>query len=758
MRGRFARDFEGADLLILGNSDFKAKAALDGYFTDTKEKGFQFDGGGWIKTASIGAGYDASYQEYSSGDASAVAAPFLPRRNGDTLRQNWKAALQQKPDWVLLDGWNDYDVAAEIAPTLETGYSASDITREYTRLYMGLTKRNAHFLWHDAPGKMQSGRAYTINVRAENTGIEPWTSGAASGTVSKTAPAFGVPVLLAYRWLRNGMKVAEGTSAFINAEAMTAGRSANSEMTISTLSGSASPLPAGDYTLEVRLAEVDKKKAAEGAIGDGSPGTTLQIPVTITEGSAGKGLTAYAATEIRSDLPQFLEAGSAYTANVTLRNDGAQTWRKSEGARITLRLFRVVPSETAGGEPTVTPISIPDTTAELAADVPPGQTMSARITIPATDADGKPLPLWKQDDSWTYMARWEIAEGKSGSSQHPDGALTPPQPVSVVEFDFGARFAADGTPLMLPAERRLPVRMSIQNTGPQIWKKDQVRIGYHWYYQDGSEFIFEDETTPITQDVAPGNTVGDMIVWITSPPYDGTYNLVWDVKVGDTWASTQAASRPFDQITRSVQVRGGKLVFADLSKAYNVDGIAEEDNPTDGDLDGQGHTLPASLMPPFATGAIVPSGMWLPSERSGPDSTRRISFRWGDKEAKSKNFIACRGQRIELGKTGGRCSTLHILAASTGKDISGSVKLIFQEPTSQSEDLYSFLISRWDQIPTRGEEIGFISHRLQSLKGIQNSTVMLYHYSIKVKEPRNLVALQLPNLPDVKIAAITLEK
>ena len=101
--------------------------------------------------------------------------------------------------------------------------------------------------------------------------------------------------------------------------------------------------------------------------------------------------------------------------------------------------------------------------------------------------------------------------------------------------------------------------------------------------------------------------------------------------------------------------------------------------------------------------------MWLPAERTGPDSPHRISFRWGDKDLKSKNFIACKGQRVELGKANGRVATLHILAASTGKDAVSSLKLIFQEPTSQSEDLYSFLVSRWDQPPTHGEEVAYLS-------------------------------------------------
>ena len=97
--------------------------------------------------------------------------------------------------------------------------------------------------------------------------------------------------------------------------------------------------------------------------------------------------------------------------------------------------------------------------------------------------------------------------------------------MSVVDFDFGARFVSDGTPFVLPGERRMPVRMSIQNNGPQIWKKDQVRIGYHWYYQDGSEVQWEDETTPIAQDVPPGKTV--RTCWSGSRPRPSMARMAW---------------------------------------------------------------------------------------------------------------------------------------------------------------------------------------------------------------------------------------
>lgn len=101
---------------------------------------------------------------------------------------------------------------------------------------------------------------------------------------------------------------------------------------------------------------------------------------------------------------------------------------------------------------------------------------------------------------------------------------------------------------------------------------------------------------------------------------------------------------------------------------------------------------------------------------------------------------------------------LHILAASSGQSIATNVKLIFQEPTRESEDLLAFIANRWDAPPAKPEQEAFTVQRIHTRNGAQSGTVGLYHYTITVREPRKLIALQLPNAPDVKIAALTLEK
>jgi hypothetical protein len=444
----------------------------------------------------------------------------------------------------------------------------------------------------------------------------------------------------------------------------------------------------------------------------------------------------------------MLESGSVYHARVTLRNDGTQPWRKADGARITFRLFR---TDLSGTQLQETPVEAADATTSLAEDVPPGGIAEVGVEVPLVAPDGKPLPVWSQDNGWTYTARWEVADNGGG-------VLTTPQATAVVNFDFGARFVINGTPASLPAERRLPVRLTLQNDGPQTWVHDAVRVGYHWYYADGSEFTFDDETTPLKSDVPPGAKTDEILAYVTPPPNNGLYYLVWDLKVGDTWASTTDSTRVGDEIVQPVNIVDGHLSFVDLTTAFNLDGVSDDDAPADGNFDGEGRTFPAALLPPYAVGNLMPDGAWLSGAHNGPDSARKISFRWGPKDLKQKNFVACQGQRIEFGKAAAICRKVHILAAATGKDVTTSLKLVFQEPTEESEDLFAFSADRWDHPEAHQDQVAFLARHHNTPKGAEAGAVALYHYTIAINEPGKLKAIELPKESALKIAAITIEK
>ncbi len=733
IRSRFAADFNGCDLIILGGKGFEKSSGIDGFCTYPDAKGYQRNTDGWVKVGVIGAGKNARIIPSKPDPAQ------RPRRNGAAYLADWQSVLQSRPDWLLLQGWSDFAGGSAISPTMEEGFTNSDRTKIYTHLFETNGKLSARTLWSDLPESMLAGVSTKINFRVQNIGSEHWNLTQTPGST---------PVGLAYRWIKNGAFIGNVKPVLLDSPILS-GQTSLASVNVSAVNSDGSPLSAGDYQLQFGVMIAGIKGQSGTFLGDGGAVNAVNVHIVVKDESRKSELGALLLT---SDLPSTLETGSVYTVHASIRNDSNSVWSKASVSRIGIRLYR---TETKGSDTLETPVSSSDASSVLDSDIKPGETAKVKIMFPATQPDGTPLAECKQSDPWQYEVRWEVTP----SPYTPEAGISfSPTPVALVPFDFGVRFNLDGTPESLPGDRRLPVRISLKNDGPQTWKKDEVRIGYHWYYQDGSEYAWEDETTPLAQDIKPGEKITEMIAWVTAPPNDGAYTLVWDLKVGDTWASTTGSVNCFDESVRAVEVIGGRLTYTDLTKSFNMDGMSEAGSTSDGDFDGKGTSFPADLTPPYAISPFTPSGSWLPTSKSGPESQRRICFRWGSKEGKAKNFISSRGQRIDFGKTSGQCRVLHILCASSGKDVSANLRLIFQEPTSVSEDQYSMQVSPWDQPPAHGEEVAYLSYGHHTPQGPTPGTIALFHVMVTIKEPRKLIAIKLPDIPELKIAAITLEK
>lgn len=738
LRARFAAEFPGCDLVTAAPLIEPAVSGIDAWISCPGSAGFGVSSDGWIKAGYVRGGTSQTLAPTHAVAAStagpavqlaandtAAHAPAAYRWTMDGYRSDWASLTQARPSWVVLDSWSNFAVGTAVAPSMERGYTAEDVTHESTRIFSGAERLAARILSLDAPGTMAPGETAAVRVRAENTGIIGW---------SPTPSPDEVTVAWTYRWSRGGSPVAAGSAAPLTG-ALMPGRAADAMLQVSAVGSGGAPLPEGDYSLEIGAALAEKRGAGEWVGG----GPMVTVPVHVRGGGA-----PYDATLIATDLPASAENGSVYDVTVTLRNDGARPWRAADGAFVALRLYTSSP---AAGEM----LSTAGSTVALSADVAPGAETTVRLIAPLTDPEGQPLSI---SADTTLTARFEVAaDGKASA-----GCLTSPLAIRVVPFDFGVRFTADTTPPQLPAQHRLPVQLSLENVGPQTWKKDSVRVGYHWYYLDGSEYLFDDETTPLPQDVAPGARVNNLLTWVTAPPYDGAYFLVWDVKFGEAWASTTAGSRPFDESVRQIQVVDGRLTFPDLTHDFNQVGVEDRDTPSAASFNDVGRALPASDVPPYATADTVPAAMWLPGVPGGPDSPKRISFLWGPKDGTHKDVIVCDGQQIELGKQSAECRVLHLLAASTGKPVAAAIKLYFQEPTSRSEDLYTIQVNPWDAAQPLRETVAWRCPETLVGTEVHPGDVALYDYAIPVHEPRKLVAIGLPSAPDVKIVAITLER
>jgi hypothetical protein len=717
-RGRFLRDF-GRDLVLLGGSDFKGKSTLDGYVDDSGSAGFRMDDSGWIKAASVGPGYDRTLQQVKEN-------PLRPREDGKTYAAEWKEAIAKRADWVFIDGWNDFADASEIAPSLQNGIQYVDMTRLYTRELAGITPYRAVVLNHSIPIAAAPSARISAQLRLVNGGTSLWT------------PENSV---VTARWLRaDGGPAGETVTAPLVAPILP-GQAATVPLTVQA------PGQAGAYVLRVEMAQMKKKGDAPAPFGPDADALLAAVQV-------GGNVAANGITVVSQDTPVTAETGGTYNARVTLRNDGSASWKKA-GGRITARVWRYTSPINSTGEPEQTEaIEMADAGADLPSDVAPGQEVTVSVPLTFSTADGAPLASWSQADNWVYQLRWEISEDESGTN----GAVSAPSPLALVEADLGAQFTTDLTPPQLPGDRRVPVKLGVRNLGPQTWLKDKVRVGYHWYYLDGTEAVWQDETTPITQDIEPGGEVPEMLAWVTAPPNDGSYYLVWDLKVGDSWGSTQPSVHAGETHVLPIEVVKGKLTLTDLTKSYNVDGVTFASGTADGNFDGSGRTFPAELIPPYATGEAAPATIWLPAKGTGLDSSRKISFRWGPKGEKEKNFLQCLGQKVPLvdSRKAEPCTRVHFLAATTGVDKLGEFMLIFSDGTQQ---LNSFMVSKWDGPPTHGEELGAYCRYSHTRSGpALDKPVGLHHYTVKVGDRKKVVGILLPNTPEIKIAAITLEK
>lgn len=110
----------------------------------------------------------------------------------------------------------------------------------------------------------------------------------------------------------------------------------------------------------------------------------------------------------------------------------------------------------------------------------------------------------------------------------------------------------------------------------------------------------------------------------------------------------------------------GPMTPADLSAAFDNDGIASAANPKDGDFDTAGSSYAAEELPQ--------AGLW--------DSPQRVAFQWPSAADAARNNLVANGQRLAV--TPGRYRKVHLLAsAAFGRDGRSTVTVTYTDGTTQ---------------------------------------------------------------------------
>lgn len=571
LRRRFRQEF-GRDLLLLGDQP----GGWDGVVADSSGEGYAAGGEHPVRTASI----------YAGTPGLAEGEHPLFRRSRDGYRSAWRSAITDAADWVFVDSWNDFARASEIAPTVEYGLEYLDMTQAFSRLWRRSGELGGHVVRTTMPDRWVHGRAYAVRVTVRNTGTLSWLPGSFA--------------------IRAAWQGGRGSALATLQNPIDMGRLCTVSLRLPSPDGT------GLQTLVVSVVKVDRSGAP--LPGANSAAVLGSHTVVCTEADSP---AVSPATLVNDTVLRVAEGLSVHRATVVVRNDGPTAWEAGQ-ATLRARLFEQTPDD-----PEPKALDLAEAASPVSERVEPGSEATFDIAIPFATHEGLPFRPSEHTES-RYLIRWDLDAPGADLSTVALGC----QEVQIVEADFGAQFFNDYTPNELPGDRRVSVVIGVRNRGPQTWVKGKVAVGYHWYYLDGVEAVWQDEVFPINADMAPGSQIADVGAWVTAPPNDGMYWLVWDLRVGDTWASAQLSARAYETRVQLVKVVRGRLRFVDLSPAANATITAGVGDPPVQGFDGSGMALPAELTPPYATGTAVCTGLWQAATRTGPDLNRRISFQW----------------------------------------------------------------------------------------------------------------------------------
>ncbi|MCL4500047.1 MAG: hypothetical protein M1335_07410, partial [Chloroflexi bacterium] len=397
-------------------------------------------------------------------------------------------------------------------------------------------------------------------------------------------------------------------------------------------------------------------------------------------------------------------------------------------------------------------VPMKDCRALLAKDCKPGEIADFALDLELTRPDKKPVESWRQGEAWSYQLKFDIYNGQKWLSELGVRPLS--RAIDVFDTDYGPRIVDCDLPRKLIAGQTSDVKIVVRNTGAQSWDRKRTKIGYHWYHLDGDEMVWDGIVTPISTNIQPGiSTV--LIAKAKAPDYDGQYVLVWDVMIDDVWQSTQPLSRGGDILPVFVEVTGGKLAFVDLSGLYDISATSPDTDRTVGDFDGKGSSFPAEFMPPDAGTSdeirrIYPSGYQFDLQ-SRPEG--RISFSYPDKLPGAKNAVSCAGQKALVEK--GTYVALHILCASSNGVAKGDLSLNY----SNGAETAALEVSDWTTGPSKGEKVAHMTRHRHSHGGDElGKACYLYHYTLPLDASRTLTSVTLPNNPNIKVIALTLER
>ena len=684
-------------LWVAGGGSRTAAPAADGFAANSRETGWSLDESGWIKVAAVTPGC-------------AGGERLLARAAGETYQSAWAAVIEKKPDWVLIDSFNDWRDGSEIAESYEYGLRYIDATAIRPSRFNGQREYAAKYLSSFVPREIAPGTLCTARANVRNAGTKPW----------KVTDR----VRFTYRWYQGGRLYSQGVAAVPLQKDIPVNGSGQISIGVAPLDTDKDPLPAGEWLLVFDLLTPDGRTFS--SQGD----HPLAVAVTIGDPPA------LSAELLSAEIPPLMMPSETYTALVTLRNDGSTAWSTGGSVGVVLTAY----ADADGGRKV-----LETWTAPIPEETLPGRIVTAQVPVsikPSTALANKRIMIEARLTADGKAAGAEtcrplVASALTAPAQWAPSLTPPSRPLAGLEYGKAAKFAID-----------------VLNKGPQTWSGD-ARLTADLYSIDGRLLLANAGTGKLRRGIKAGEKL-TANVELKAPFYPGQYVVLWTVRAGDTDTSLQPLGGSGDAVyMQYLTVTAPGLEVVDLSAALDSDVLASEANPADGQFGDGGASFAADLLPPLVVPSPTPSrlhpvGMF--ENQSGDAAAARwISFAWPSRKDGEKNAVAAKGQTIAV--TPGSYARAHILAAASGDAEEAEFGLIYGGAGQKAKAR----VGGWPA-PGEGDIVAYRTALRMTPAGPEAKPAFLYDVVIPVDPSQQLSAIRLPENAAIVVLAMTLEK
>jgi hypothetical protein len=174
----------------------------------------------------------------------------------------------------------------------------------------------------------------------------------------------------------------------------------------------------------------------------------------------------------------------------------------------------------------------------------------------------------------------------------------------------------------------------------------------------------------------------------------------------------------------------------DLSEDRTVDGTATPDNPGEGDLDGNGWSYDAALLPP-----------------AGPTTWDGVTYQAPDPTGTNPNFVPAKGQMLLVAP--GQHTSVQLILSSVNGASSGAVTMTYTDGSVQSVPV---TVADWCDKPAAGTTaVLTMDHRIKAGKGVDDPSTRLFKVTIPVPAGKQVRVLSLPGNAHMMLYAVTLD-